>query len=71
MNEKKIKRLNELNDSISIIERLIISNEPNYIKRFSIDFSYLSVDLRILLVALKVEKENLEEEIKGEIKNEK
>ena len=72
MNEEKIKRLNDLNNSINSVEREIHARKKlHYIKSVDIGLTWIKIDLRILLACLKIEKENLEEEIKGEIKNEK
>ena len=75
MNEEKIKRLSEINDSIYKIENLFDKYIQDYNKTITIDtivagYVSMNIDLRILLACLKIEKENLEEEIKGEIKNE-
>lgn len=84
MDEEKIKKLNDINYTIKHLTDMCDyakSHKLDYSAEIDVSLNvpssltgcakrYLSVDVRDILACALIEKEELENEIKGEIKNE-
>ena len=83
IDEEKIEKLNDINNSIKRVKRMcdeiksvkasydvmIDIRHPN--NPFTDAYMIKPIDIRMILIFLLIQKEELENEIKGDIKNER